>query len=97
MVKELRKGHEIEIDMTKKEPGVLEGKDTSLLTDKKTDVNDENPDSIDKNPEIDALKGTINALKDTVGIQMVAAEDLRETIKDLRECNAKLEAELQKK
>ncbi|KAI4642645.1 uncharacterized protein J4E78_010118 [Alternaria triticimaculans] len=67
-----------------------EAKDAGLLADKKPDTND-------KKPEIDALKGTIDALKDTVSIQMVAAEDLRETVKDLRERNAKLEAELQKK
>ena len=67
-----------------------EAKDAGLLADKNVDVND-------KKPEIDALKGTIDALKDNVGIQMVAAEDLREIVKDLRERNAKLEAELQKK
>ena len=67
-----------------------EAEDAGPLADKKLDT-------IDKNPEIDALKGTIEALKDTVGVHMVAAEDLHETVKDLRERNAKLEAELQKK
>jgi len=74
-----------------------EAKDAGPLADKKPDINDKKPDVSDKKPEIDALKGTIDALKDTVGIQMVAAEDLRKTVKDLRERNAKLEAELQKK